>query len=165
MRTTASIGVVAVLTVVPFVEAGSAGSVFDDISAHYETIRQSLMKDSTDGLAEHALAMRDLAAALEDDFSVERAGVPTGDSQLVRELLPEVEDRAHDLSAANDLEDARTAFAELTKPLVRWHGALVGDRLVVAYCPMVKRPWLQPDEAIGNPYDPSMLRCGDVVAR
>jgi hypothetical protein len=30
---------------------------------------------------------------------------------------------------------------------------------------MEKKAWLQPDEAIGNPYDPTMLRCGEVVQR
>ena len=39
------------------------------------------------------------------------------------------------------------------------------DRPVVVYCPMEKKAWLQPDEAIGNPYVPSMLRCGEVVQR
>jgi hypothetical protein len=28
-----------------------------------------------------------------------------------------------------------------------------------------RKSWLQPDEPIGNPYAPSMLRCGEVVAR
>jgi hypothetical protein len=56
-------------------------------------------------------------------------------------------------------------MAELTKPLVRWHALLEGSRPVVAYCPMVKKAWLQPDGAIGNPYAPSMLGCGEVVQR
>ena len=47
----------------------------------------------------------------------------------------------------------------------RWHELVEGGKPVVAYCPMVEMAWLQPDEPIGNPYAPYMLRCGEVVQR
>ena len=69
------------------------------------------------------------------------------------------------LAAAKDLDDARNALASLTKPLSRWQKLVNGPRPVVVYCPMEKKAWLQPDGPIGNPYAPSMLRCGEVVQR
>ena len=80
-------------------------------------------------------------------------------------MLPHIENRALEVAAAGDLEDVRIELAELTKPLVRWHELVEGSPTVVAYCSMVKKAWLQPDEAIGNPYAPQMLRCGEVVQR
>ena len=147
------------------ITAAEANSAFHDISVHYEAIRQSLMNDSTDGVIEHAAAMQAAARQLEADFSARAAGVEADDSAAVQELLPEIIERSGRLSAAKDLQSVRTEFAELTKPLTRYHALVQGDRPVVAYCPMEKKAWLQPDEQIGNPYAPHMLRCGDVVAR
>jgi len=165
VKTIVQLVIMAALSTAPAMTAGGGTSAFDDISGHYEAIRQALMNDSTEDVATHARAIRDVAAALQSEFSAADAGVSADASQKARDLLPEVEQRAGDLATANGLSDVRTAFAELTKPLVQWHGMVEGQRPVVAYCPMVKRPWLQPDEAIGNPYAPSMLRCGEVVAR
>jgi len=83
----------------------------------------------------------------------------------VRPLLPEISEKATRVASASDLASVRGELAELTKPLVRWHELVEGSRPVVAYCPMEKKAWLQPDEAIGNPYAPYMLRCGEVVQR
>ena len=83
----------------------------------------------------------------------------------VKELLPLIEKQSMKVASAPDLPSIRAELAELTKPLVRYHALVQGSRPVVAYCPMEKRAWLQPDEPIGNPYAPHMLRCGDVVQR
>lgn len=164
-KKTLSLVIVTVLATTSLTASDGGNSTFDEISVYYEAVRQVLMKDSTEGVVGHASAMRDAASSLRHDFSAESAGVPPDAAQAARELLPEVERRAGELAEATDLEAVRAAFSELTRPLARWHGLVEGDRPVVAYCPMVKKPWLQPDEAVGNPYDPSMLRCGKVIAR
>ncbi len=144
---------------------GSEIPAFNTISSHYEAIRQLLINDSTDGIAEHAEAIAETARVLGSSYSDTAAGVKPGDGDAVKALLPEVEQRANDVARSSDLETIRTEMAELTKPLVRWHALIEGSRPVVAYCPMVKKAWLQPDDAIGNPYAPYMLRCGEVVQR
>lgn len=149
----------------PLAVVGAEGTAFADISQHYEAIRQVLMKDSTDGVAARGRAIRDAAAALNKDFTAERAQVPESGAEAVRALLPEVEKLAGDLSAATGLQDVRSALAELTKPLVRWQSEVTGPRPMVVYCPMEKKSWLQPDEVIGNPYATAMPRCGEIVAR
>lgn len=140
-------------------------TAFTTIVDHYEAIRLVLIEDSTEGVAEHADAIARTARALEFNYSDATAGVNAGGAASVKELLPEIEKRAAEVARSNDLETVRTEMAELTKPLVRWHDLVDGPRPVVAYCPMVKKAWLQPDEPIGNPYAPNMLRCGEIVQR
>lgn len=145
--------------------AAAADPAFSGISSQYEAIRQALIKDSTAGIREHAQAIQSIASRLSQDFSAASAGVAESDARAVRELLPEIIERSGALAVADGLAAVRTAFAELTMPLVRYHRLVQGARPVVAYCPMEKKSWLQPDEAIGNPYAPSMLRCGEIVQR
>ncbi len=85
------------------------------------------------------------------------------DLATVRELLPEVVERARALAEATDLERARAAMASLTQPLTRWQRLVRGPKPVVAYCPMHRKAWLQDDGPMENPYDPTMLRCGSIV--
>ena len=143
----------------------SADTAFSAISTHYEVIRQALMKDSAAGVREHAQAIQFIASRLSQDLSAASAGVAESDARAVREVLPGIIECSGALAAADGLTAVRTAFAELTMPLVRYHRLVQGARPVVAYCPMEKKSWLQPDEAIGNPYAPSMLRCGEIVQR
>jgi hypothetical protein len=145
--------------------ANAEDHAFTAISKHYEAIRQVLMKDSTEGVPGHADAIRRIAADLREDFDPEAAGVDAKDGAAVRALLPEIIEGVGRVASATDLGSVRTELAELTKPLTRYQRLVVGDRPVVAYCSMEKRAWLQPDEPIGNPYAPYMLRCGEVVQR
>lgn len=153
------------VAVVAITTSAAEPTVFDGIFDQYESIRQVLIEDSTDGIAAHAAAIATAADGLEGDFSPGEAGVGPKDGETVERLLPEIVERANKLASAKGLEATRNEFAELTKPLVRWQHVIEGPRPMVAYCPMVKKAWLQPDEAISNPYAPSMLRCGEVVQR
>jgi hypothetical protein len=46
----------------------------------------------------------------------------------------------------------------------RYRKLIGDDSVVVAYCPMEKKAWLQPDGEIENPYGgQAMPRCGRVV--
>jgi len=140
-------------------------TAFSSIVNDYEAMRQVLIDDSTEGIADHARSIASTAAMLAADFSPSAAAVSADNADAVRALLPEINDLAMKVATASDLDTIRNEVAEMTKPLVRWHGLIEGPRPVVAYCPMVKKAWLQPDEAIGNPYAPNMLRCGEVVQR
>ena len=66
---------------------------------------------------------------------------------------------------APDLKAAREAFGPLSDAVVAaakaegWKD--LGD-VKLAYCPMVKRSWLQKDEKINNPYyGTAMATCGE----
>ena len=70
---------------------------------------------------------------------------------------------AEKVAAAADLKGTRTAFGDLSDAVIALAGngptASGGARR--AYCPMVKKYWLQKGEQIENPYYGSqMLRCG-----
>lgn len=69
------------------------------------------------------------------------------------------------VEAAVDIERARDAFGPLSDAViarVRAAGATGFSDLRLAYCPMVKRSWLQRDAQIRNPYyGAAMLGCGE----
>ena len=68
------------------------------------------------------------------------------------------------LQKAKKIDEARTAFGQMSDALVAYLDAQKqkpGNGVRVAYCPMVRKPWLQKDGAIQNPYyGASMLTCG-----
>ena len=71
---------------------------------------------------------------------------------------------ARTLASQSTLEAARDAFGALSEALVAYadstHAAL-GSNTATAYCPMVKKSWLQQGDEIRNPYfGKSMLGCG-----
>ena len=161
-----AMGIAVLSMIASVITTGAADqTAFAGIFQHYEAIRQALIEDSTVRIAEHASAIQKIAEELKADFSAEAAGVKANDGAKVQELLPEISDRAGKVAAAKDLKSVRSELGELTKPLARHHALIQGNRPVLAYCPMVKMSWLQPDEPIGNPYAPHMLRCGEVVAK
>jgi membrane fusion protein, copper/silver efflux system len=65
------------------------------------------------------------------------------------------------LASAADLKAARAAFGELSNAVIALSGT--GHAGVKrAYCPMVKKYWLQKSDKIENPYYGSqMYRCGE----
>jgi hypothetical protein len=73
---------------------------------------------------------------------------------------------AKSVEDAADLKTAREAFGPLSDAVIA-AGTAEGWKdlpdLRVAYCPMVKKSWLQKDDAIKNPYYGSgMLNCGEI---
>ena len=70
------------------------------------------------------------------------------------------------VQGATDIKAARQAFGDLSDAVIARVQAdgskdVVGD-LRLAYCPMVKRSWLQRGEQIRNPhYGAQMLTCGE----
>jgi hypothetical protein len=70
------------------------------------------------------------------------------------------------MEGAADLKAAREAFAGLSDAVIA-AGTAEGWKdlpdLRVAYCPMVKKSWIQKDDAIKNPYYGSaMSTCGEI---
>jgi len=157
-----SLAAVAVLVAVA-VPVHAADDAFATMTGDYETIRLALLNDTLDGVAASARAIETTARELAADFDAEAAGVPAESAEDAAALLPEIAETAGDLAAAGDLESARDALGELTEPLVRYLKLTGATDVVVAYCPMVAKSWLQKkdDETIGNPYyGQEMPGCG-----
>lgn len=145
-------------------KTAATDTAFDQILEHYEAVRQALSADRMAGVADAGREIGQILDHLESDWSAERAGVVADKADEARAVLPALQTAADQLAEADDLDAARDAFYALSKPLVRFRKAAAGERPVVAYCPMVKRSWLQPEGEIGNPYHgPEMHRCGEVV--
>ncbi len=141
----------ALLTIAGLAGADSAAN-FSELMKPYEEIRQTLLHDAVDGVAENAGVIR------------KQADAATAEEEI-KELLAEISASAGRLAEAPDLEAAREAFYELSKTMVRYRSMVGGDeKPVVAYCPMANKSWLQPEGEIGNPYyGQSMATCGNVV--
>lgn len=140
-------------------------TAFEEVVHSYEAARVALINDTTEGVAERAAEIVEAIDGLTAEFSARKAGIDMAQSDEVRSLLPLLREAAVSLADASGLDAARDAFYDLSKPLVRWRKAAVVEVPAVAYCPMAKRSWLQPEGDLGNPYyGQSMLTCGDVVS-
>ncbi len=149
MKKLLTLWALALLTLAGIAGADSAAT-FGELMKPYEDIRQALLHDTIDGVAEHAAAISKKADEMADD-----------------EVMPKISGFARQLSEASDLESAREAFYELSKVMVQYRSKLGGEDLpVVAYCSMLKKSWLQPEGEIGNPYyGQSMAGCGEIVGK
>jgi hypothetical protein len=153
--------------IVPAQVAHAADDAFGTIAEQAEPIRLSLMRDSLDMVGDAAARIERAADDLAKADSA-TAGVEPAKLADVHQLAVEMRSAARALAAAataDSVDDAREALASLSKPLARWHGLKGGDEtFAVAYCPMVRKSWIQPaDEEIGNPYDSTMPTCGSFV--
>jgi Cu(I)/Ag(I) efflux system membrane fusion protein len=134
--------------VVAVLLAGAVPALAEDIPAPvlepYIQIQTALAADSLSGAQTAAKTLSAQAAKLGPALKVV--------------LVP-----ADKLAAATDIKIARAAFGELSNVMLGLAGDGTGGKGVrVAYCPMVKKSWLQKDGEIANPYyGSSMLRCGE----
>ena len=156
------------LSVVAGAVVASAGqpTSFTAVLEHYEIVRLALLNDSAQEVAVNGEAIASQLRALQADFTAEKAGVAEDAASAVQDGLPGMIAAADSLAGGPSLADARNAFYDLSKGLVRWREGVQSTRPVVAYCPMVKKSWLQPDGSIGNPYGGRhMPSCGQIVSK
>ncbi len=106
----------------------------------YETVRQGLLKNSLKDVQKSATQLATAASAEKND-AVAKA--------------------ATDVAASADMIKAREAFGALSDEMIKVRNGIEGERPGIAYCPMVRKSWLQTTkEAIANPYEPAMKECG-----
>ena len=125
--------------------AASAADFVADVVGPYLAIQSALTKDDLKPVA---------AAARSLQKNAERLG---GDGKALVEAAAKTAD-------AKDLEAARTAFGDLSTALIAYADTTKQpiEGKIVAFCPMVKKSWVQADGAIANPYyGKSMLTCGN----
>jgi len=114
----------------------------------YLRMQAALSGDGMAGVRNAALAVETEAAKL---------GPPAG---AIRSASAE-------FRRVTDLQSGRDAFGRLSHAIIAYakaSGAPLGDGVNVAYCPMLKKYWIQKGAKIANPYyGKSMLECGRVV--
>jgi membrane fusion protein, copper/silver efflux system len=133
------------LTLAAGAAAFGASDAVKSIVDSYLQIHALLVADKTDGVKAQAAAIVKTAAAMGD----------TG-AAIVK--------AARAVESATDLKTTRDAFGPLSEAVIAAAQAEGMTDLGVkqAFCPMVKRPWLQKDDKIRNPYyGTTMLECGE----
>ena len=114
----------------------------------YLTIEEALVKDDITPVRQNAGTIATAATAL----GAPAMRIQTGAAQL---------------ASADTLETAREKFGILSDAVVTYmEGNKLngGDGVKVAYCPMVKKPWMQKGDALANPYygaSSGMATCGN----
>jgi len=112
----------------------------------YLKIQEALADDSLDGVKANAGAIATAATAL---------GAPA----------MKIDTTAMQLASAAELEDARVKFGALSEAIDTYMTGLnlkLPEGTAVAWCPMVKKPWIQRGDKLANPYYGSeMPTCGN----
>lgn len=141
-----AVAVMCVLGVLAGADRAFASDALKAVVASYLDIQSQLVNDKMDTVKTQAHAIGQEAG---------RMGAPGAD--IVK--------AAGAVEKSTDLKTARDSFATLSDAVIAaakaegWKD--VGD-LKLAWCPMVKRSWLQKDEKIQNPYfGKSMPTCGE----
>jgi hypothetical protein len=90
-----------------------------------------------------------------------RSALAADDLGAARMAAGDLGDEGAQLAKSGSLKDARTAFEKLSdkaKPLAAGQSGYY-----VAYCPMLKKDWVQTSEKIANPYGgKEMVTCGEI---
>ena len=137
---------VTVAMAVVFGASLQASDALKAIVGSYLEIQARLAADKIDGVKPAAQAIGEQAA---------RMG-PSGDA---------IAKSAKAIAGATDLQAARLAFGDLSEAVIavgKAEGWKDVPEVKLAYCPMVKKAWIQKEPEIRNPYyGAAMLTCGN----
>jgi len=126
----------------------AAGASLTTIVDRYLRIQLALRADGLNGVRDNAQAIAVEASALTSDGA-------------------EIHAAADAMRQAADLTAARTAFASLGDAIMihaTRSGATLADDVKVAYCPMLRKYWLQRGDTVQNPfYGTQMSDCGRIT--
>ena len=129
--------------IVIVIVAPAAAAVSDGIAAPYLHIQLALANDSTEGVPEAARAIAAEAATMGD--SAKRIAAA-----------------AAAVAGASTIKVTRAAFGPLSDALIAYGEEVGFGDLRVAYCPMVRKSWVQEAGDLRNPfYGSEMLTCGN----
>lgn len=129
------------------------------ILAEYLNIADLLASDQTAGVVDAAQKMEGLAENFPHSPLI-------GDyAERYRHIPKEIAEGAKKMTLAADIESLRTAFAELSKPMVRYASMFKPSGINVVYCSTKPGSWLQKGAKINNPYyGPDAPSCGEIIS-
>ncbi len=138
---TALVFALAPLAAIPSAQDNNAQAL--QLFAHYEGVRAALSSDSLADATPHAK----LLAA-----QIEALGGADGKKA------------AEKLAAATTIDDARTAFGDVSTILVPVFQAAAIPGTSAYMCGMKQKPWIQRGDKVENPYyGKAMLTCGSAL--
>jgi len=129
------------------------------ILTEYLKIVDILASDKTDGIADAAKKIEDLAGSIS-------SSLVTGEHASHYKRIPGgISDGAKKMALAKDIASLRAALVDLSKPMVMWTSMSKPSGINVIYCSMNPGSWLQKGKKIRNPYYGSkMLSCGEIIS-
>lgn len=141
------------------VRASDFDRAMEPILAEYLEIHGALAADTTEGIERAAEAIAKAARELDpEQLAGEHA-------ELYRQIPHQIAAACEKLRAARDIEAAREAFKELSKPLSTWAAVAEPEGASVLHCSMAKASWIQRGPPVANPYyGAEMSSCGEYVA-
>ncbi len=131
-------------------------ALFREVVIQYERVRLALVADDLAGIREPARRLAGVVGAWARKHTGASGGAP--------ERMKAIERAAGGLVKARTLGDARESFWRLSMRLIEWKKQLGLGEPAIAFCPMIRRKWLQPLGSIGNPFAGGhMVGCGEFV--
>lgn len=129
------------------------------IVGEYMKLCDVLAADNTEGVAEAAKRIGELAATLQTD------GITGAHARYYKTIPQRIQSGAQKVAAAKGLETIRNVLSELSKPIVLWATLAKPAGIKIMYCSMKPGSWLQKDTVLRNPYYGSqMLHCGEIIS-
>jgi Cu(I)/Ag(I) efflux system membrane fusion protein len=127
----------------------AAAAVPDDVLAQYLAIHGALVKGSVDGVAAAAGRIGQLVA------SCAKSGAAHKECAALEQAAARLKGR--------EIDALRSQFGPFSVAADAYLRAAKAEGWSLYYCPMVDAYWIQTQEAVENPYEPGMLRCGSKV--
>jgi hypothetical protein len=130
----------------------------DKTPANGTSLPQSIMEPYL--TIEEALVKDDIAPVRQNAGNIATAATALGAPAF------RIQTGAAQLASADNLDMAREKFGILSDAIVTYMDGNKlngGDGVKVAYCPMMKKPWMQKDGGLANPYygaSSDMATCG-----
>lgn len=129
------------------------------ILAEYLKIADILASDKTDDVADSAKKIDSLAGTLSPSL------VSGEHASHYKSIPGKLSEGAKKIALGKDISTVRTAFVDLSKPMVMWASMSKPSGINVVYCSMNPGSWLQKEKKIRNPYYGSkMLTCGEIIS-
>jgi hypothetical protein len=143
------------------VREGAENAPIDTVFENYFAIQSSLANDSIEGIPARAQA---LAKAIEKLQAASANASGDENDKSMNTLMADIKASAESLAGKKNIDPARKEFGTLSEKLVdyqRRYGKTQAGDVRIFVCDMVKKPWLQNNDEIRNPYFGSaMLKCG-----
>jgi len=140
-------------------DTGEFDQAMAPVMKRYIAIHKALYEDKMDGVQTEAKALVEALKKVDP-------GTVTGEHAAHYKMIPrKVSAAAAKLSVAKNLNEAREAFKEVSRPLAMWGGMSKPEGVYVMFCSMAKSSWLQNSAEIQNPFFGSQMPgCGEVIS-
>lgn len=138
--------------------ANSFDTDMNVIFENYLKIHKLLASDHIDGISNLAKNIHETSKKLD------LKNAPKNFGDHYKNVPVQIQEASLLISNGTTIEDVRTAFKSLSRPIANWAEMNGAKDVYVYYCSMAKASWVQKLAQIENPYyGQKMLACGEIV--